>query len=94
MPVRETPNNASSSVLSFQAFVKYLKLVSVAWNVPRIVASSTFLSKSIQLSLGLTTTSVKLQNCLLRSIISLQGLHPKSLYSSRLPFLAACSSAA
>ena len=41
MPVRDTPSSASSSVLFFQAFVKYLKLVSVAWNVPRIVANST-----------------------------------------------------
>ena len=79
MPVSDTPSNASSSVLVFQAFVKYLKLVKVAWKVPKIVASSTLFESVDQLSLDLTTTSVRLQNCLLRNMISLQGLQPKSL---------------
>ena len=79
IPVRDTPSKDSSSVLCFHLLVKYLKFVSVAWNVPRIVAASTFETKESSVSSGLTTTSVKLQNCLLRRIISLHGLHPKSL---------------
>ena len=94
IPVRDTPSKDSSSVFCFHLLVKYLKFVSVAWNVPRTVAASTLAIKVSSLSSGLTTTSVKLQNCLLRRIISLHGLHPKSLYSSLLPFLDACFSAA
>ena len=94
IPVRDTPSRASSTVLFCHAFVKYLKFVKVAWNVPRIVANSIFLDSEDQLSSARTTTSVKLQNCLLRNMISLHGLQPKSLYSSRLPFLNACFSAA
>ena len=62
IPVRLTPNNLSSSVLSFHTFLKYGNLVNVACAVPRIVASRTFLARSSEVSLSRTTTSVRLQN--------------------------------
>ena len=48
------------------------------WNVPRIVARRTFFKRDSFVSEGLTTTSDRLQNSRLRSIISEQGFVPKS----------------
>jgi len=62
IPVRDTPNNLSSSVLFCQILRNYLKFVKVDWNVPSIVASDTLLSRLFMLSVSLTTTSVRLQN--------------------------------
>ena len=90
IPVSDTPSKRSSSVFFFHTLRKYLKLVNVAWNVPRIVARRTFSLSVSTVSLSRTTTSDKLQNWYGRKIISLQGLHPKSWSVSRLPFLAAC----
>ena len=94
MPVKDTPSNASSSVLCTHLGRNLLKLVSDAWNVPSIVASLTLTSISFCVSSALTTTSVKLQNCPSLNSISLQGLQPKSWLVSRLPFLPACLIAA
>ena len=78
IPVRDTPNNLSSSQFFFQSFVTYLKLVNVDCIVPSIVASLTLFNKVSSVSSGLTTTSDKLQNSLLRKIISEHGFVPKS----------------
>src|SRR3990167_4457835 len=78
IPVRLTPKSLSSSQFFFHSSEIKPKSVSVACIVPRIVATRTFLCISSKLSLGLTTTSVKLQKPLGLSIISEQGLQPHS----------------
>ena len=88
IPVRETPRSRSSSQFRFHSFVRYLKLVRVDWNVPRIVASLTFWRSDLAVSHLRITTSERLQNSLLLRMISEQGLVPKS----SLGCLLSCSS--
>ena len=76
IPVRLTPSSLSSSVFFFHSSERNLKSVSVDWYVPSIVASSIFFLRVETVSVDLTTTSVRLQNCLSLSIISEHGLHP------------------
>ena len=62
IPVRDTPNNLSSSVLVFHILRKYLKSVSVDCNVPSIVANFTFSLSVLSVSVLRATTSDRLQN--------------------------------
>ena len=94
IPVMLTPSNASSSVFFFQMLRKYLKSVKVACSVPMIAATSALAFNVSSVSSSRTTISDKLQNWLLRRIISEQGLVPKSWLGSRRPFLAAIFCAA
>ena len=93
IPVSDTPSKRSSSVFFFHTLRRYLKSVSVDWNVPKIVARRTLSVSVCCVSDARTTTSDRLQNWYGRKIISLQGLHPKSCSTSRRPFLAACTCA-
>ena len=82
MPVRDTPNNASSSQFFFHSLDRYGKSVKDAWNVPRIVAKRTLRARSSEVSEARTMTSERLQNCLSRRMISEQGLVPNSYVAS------------
>ena len=62
MPVSDTPNNLSSSVLRCHTLRRYGNFVKVAWIVPRIEAIRTFLRSVFSVSSYLTTASVRLQN--------------------------------
>ena len=62
MPVKETPNKRSSSQFCNHLLLRYLKLVSVDWNVPKIVALITLSFNVSKVSFGRITTSDKLQN--------------------------------
>ena len=77
IPVKETPNKRSSSQFCSHLLLRYLKLVSVDWKVPKIVALITFSFNVSKVSFGRITTSDKLQNSSDLKIISLQGLVPK-----------------
>ena len=90
IPVRETPSSRSSSVFLRQELVIYLKLMSVDWRVPRIAASLALVRRLSTVSVGLTTISDRLQNCLFLRIISEHGLVPKSHSGSLRPLRPAC----
>ena len=78
IPVKLTPKSLSSSVLLVHTLLIFLMFVKVLCIVPSIVATFTLLIKDCLSSSLRTTTSVRLQNCLLLRIISEQGLVPKS----------------
>ena len=78
IPVKETPNRASSSQFFFHSLERYGKFVKDAWNVPRIVARRTLRARSSAVSVALTTTSVRLQNSRSRRMISEHGFVPNS----------------
>ncbi len=65
-----TPSRRSSSAFFFQIARRYRKFVSVDWRVPRSVAIRTLRFRSSSVSLGLATTSERLQKPLGRRSIS------------------------
>jgi len=75
-PVKLTPNKASTSQFFFHSFLRYGKLVNELCMTPSHVAVSTLSSKLSKSSSSLTTTSLRLQNCISLSIISPQGFVP------------------
>ena len=76
IPVKDTPNNRSSSQFFCHTLRTYLNSVREACSVPRIVARPILRLRSSSVSSTRHTTSDRLHSCPERSWISAQGLVP------------------